>query len=100
MNINKITHSKCPHCRKHGIGFPKIGYRYNRLITCKYCGKKFKVNRALSITVLIILGVLGGICFIKTKEIFSNVPDWICYPLIFILLSVFEYFAPLEEYDD
>ena len=48
--------------------------------------KKFKVNRALSITVLIILGVLGGICFIKTKEIFSNVPDWICYPLIFILL--------------
>ena len=100
MKFENIKYSKCPNCKKHGISFYKTGHKYNPIICCKFCGKKFRVNRALSMTVIVLLAVLGGVAFREIKEIYPSIPTWTCYALYSFLWLAFEYFAPLEEYEE
>ena len=99
MMFEKITHSKCPNCKKHGLPFYKTSYKYNPLITCKFCGKKFAVNRVLSMTFLIAMLVLLGFVFQKLQEWFG-VPNWICCVLGVGGWLLFQYFAPLKEHEE
>ena len=100
MNIRKIINSKCPYCKKRGIQFYKTSYKYNPILTCRFCGKKFKVNRVLSITAIILLAVLVGVVSRKVEEFYPNIPMWSPYCIMILLWLVFEYFAPLDECDD
>lgn len=96
MNIERLKYSKCPNCKRRGLsGFRKTGYKYNPVLECEYCKKKFKVNRALSVTVDIGMAVIIGLIGQKT-----GMPLWICCIILLLLLAVFEYFAPLEEIED
>lgn len=97
METNKIKNSKCPHCKKYGLPFYKTSYKYNPIIICKYCGKKFKVNRALSLTALILLAIFMGVGIRIINENIFDIPMWVCYFLYVALWLAFQYFAPLEE---
>ena len=49
MNFEKLKYSKCPHCKKYGIGVMRgVGKTTTYVETCKYCGKKYRVNWALA----------------------------------------------------
>lgn len=100
MNINKIIYSKCPHCKQHGISLFKTGYKYNPILTCKYCGKKFKVNRVLYLFVLLLWCIFLGISYRLKDQFWPNIPYWISWIYSVIPLLLFEYFAPLEEESD
>lgn len=100
MKISHITNSKCPCCKKYGLPFYKTNYKYNPVVTCKFCGKKFKVNRALSLTVIILLAFSVVVGFKKVNDYIFNFPEWTIYFIGLALWHVFEYFAPLEEYED
>lgn len=97
MKISEIASSKCPICKKYGLPFYKTSYKYNPTITCKYCGKKFKVNRALSMITLISIAVLVVIGIRIIKENLFDIPGWVSYFMAFALWLAFQYFAPLEE---
>lgn len=100
MKINKITHSKCPYCKKYGLPFYKTSYKYNPVITCKFCNKKFKVSRILSMTVLILGGVAVGTIFRKIDENWFDMPTWLWCSIGGFLWLIFQYFAPLKEYKE
>lgn len=98
MNLEKLKFSTCPNCKKHGLpAFMKIGRRRNYILTCKYCGKKYQVNIALSIFFKISTAIgIAGLAVL----IWSEIPLWIPTVIWVCLFLVFEYYAPIEEYDD
>jgi len=100
QKFRKIFYSKCPNCGEYGIkAFNKMLRRYNPILTCKYCSKKFKMNMALSI--IFKCGIAALIAIFAA--IFNNVikmPLWIYCVIAIILLLLFEYFAPLEESEE
>lgn len=96
MKFENIKYSKCPNCKKHGLPFYKTGYKYNPIVICKFCGKKLSVNRFLSMTALIVMiASLGVAC-----QIIDDIPSWMVYLLGIAFWLVFQYFAPLEEYEE
>ena len=100
IDFNKIKYSKCPACKKHGISaFNKIGYRYNPVVECHYCKKKFSVNIALSIIMKIVISIFVGAIAIIVDTYIVKVPLLIWAIIALILLFLFEYFAPLSDAD-
>lgn len=100
MHFKNIKYSKCPYCKKHGLPFYKTSYKYNPVITCRLCGKSFKVNRALSMTILISITVLFGVTYQMINKYWFDIPSWIIYFLCIVFWLVFQYFSPLEEHDE
>ena len=101
MNFEKITHSKCPHCKKHGISaFFKTSYKHNPVIRCKYCGKKFKVNRAFSIIMILLIVLVVGISARIINENWFHIPLWLVCIIVILLFLISYYFAQLEDIND
>ena len=97
QKFRKIFYSKCPNCGEHGIkAFHKTLRRYNPIFKCKYCGKKFKMNMALSIVVKCGIAASIGIFGLNFNKVIK-IPLWIYCVIAIILLLLFEYFSPLEE---
>lgn len=46
--IEKVTHSKCPSCKKYGLDAMRGVGRSTYPIKCKYCGKRYRANWALT----------------------------------------------------
>ena len=102
MDMEKFKYSKCPHCKKYGIGaFRGISHTTNYDQTCKYCGKIYVFNWALSfILKIIITAFFGGIGFIINTYI-KNVPI-ILLTVVLTILAVFSFYlivriCPMEE---
>ena len=100
MKFENIKYSKCPNCDKHGLPICKIGYKFNPKITCRFCGKSFKVNRILSVTILILSAILLGVICRKINDYWFDMPSWIVDVLVIVYVLIFQYFAPLEEYEE
>jgi hypothetical protein len=98
MQENKVRYSKCPHCKQHGIpAFRKISYKYNPVVTCIRCGKRYAVNRALSVMGEIGIAALSGTAALLTK---THMPFWPWIIAALVAVCLFEYFAPLEDAED
>lgn len=96
--MTKLTHSKCPHCKQHGIrSFGKIGYKTNPVVTCKHCGKQFRVNWALSFLGKILIPSFIGFCGLFLKSV--GLPLWFWCVLAAVGFGLFEYIVPLEVVD-
>lgn len=96
--MEKFKYSKCPSCHKFGINaFGKIGHRYNPIVECKYCNKKYSVNIALSIFMKIIVPVLTCVFAKIFNQYLFKIPIWAMCIIVICELLAFEYFAPLEE---
>ena len=75
---NKLKYSKCPNCKKHGItAFFKIGRGTNSEVTCKHCGKVFKVNWAFSFIMKISIGIFWGIVARIFDRYVMEIPLWV-----------------------
>lgn len=95
----KFIRSKCPNCKKNGIEFWKTGTRYNPKLTCKYCGKTYKVSWTVSfVFILVWASSMGGLLSLFNNYVFK-IPKWLCYVIALIPFLIFEYFAPLKEVD-
>lgn len=101
MDIEKIKYSKCPNCKKYGINANRgIRYHYTDVETCKYCGKKFRVNSALAFILKCFVPLIyGGICLIINTYIFE-VPFWVIGMIGIILFLFVERICPMEEVKD
>ena len=96
--MEKLKYSKCPNCHKNGIkAFGNIGYRYNPIVECKYCNKKYSVNIALSIFMKIIVPVLTYVFTQIINQYLFKIPIWAMCIIAICGFFTFEYFAPLEE---
>ena len=100
MKLKQIKYSKCPQCKKHGLKIYKTSYKYNPVIICNCCGKKFKVNRFLSLVVLLVDAVFVGVVYRYINYNIIHIPIEISYIVGIVIWFLFQYFAPLEEYDD
>lgn len=98
LRLKKILYSKCPHCREHGIAaFGKYGKRGSRTMQCKYCNKKFKINPALGIIIIVGSMLIGiGLITLISTYLFSA-PGWIGGMIAILCWMLGEYFAPLEN---
>ena len=93
-----IKYSKCPHCKKYGIkAFFKTSHGHNPILTCKYCGKKYSVNIALSIFMKIFIPIFLGLIFLYLRNKNISIPFWIIAIIAILAFMIFEYFAPLDE---
>ncbi len=103
MNKNrfqKIKYSKCPICKKYGIfAFDKIGRRYNHILECNYCKKKFSVNIVVSIIMKILIPLFVGAIALIVNTYVTKVPFLIWAIITLVLWFIFEYFAPLSNAD-
>ncbi len=101
MNFEKLKYSKCPHCKKYGIGVMRgVGKTTTYVETCKYCGKKYRVNWALAFLLKIFIPcICYGICLIINTYIIK-IPTWIIMVVCVIsCLFVFR-ICPMEEEKD
>ena len=97
---NKLTHTKCPICKKYGIGFSRgIGYRSTYTETCSYCGEKFKVNPALAAILKIGIPVIFSIVFLLIKSFVIDLPNWLLIILILVIYFIALRFCPMENID-
>ena len=97
---NKLTHTKCPNCKKYGIGFFRgIGYRSTYTETCSYCGEKFKVNPALAAILKIGIPVFFSMVFLIIKSYVIDLPNWLLLIFILVLYFLALRLCPMEEND-
>ena len=103
MKENRITHSKCPYCSKHGIpAYFKWGKHLPKEVKCIYCEKTFKVpvwGCILRIVLPIFVGCLSGWIF----EYYGMNHDHSLYCgiiMAIITMFVYAYFAPLKKLDN
>lgn len=93
MILPKLKLSKCPHCQKHGLPFWKTGRRYNPVLVCKYCNKKYRVNIVLSIATKVLVPCLLGF-------LLRGIPMTLFIVICIIAILILEYFAPVEEINE
>lgn len=62
--------------------------------------KKYKVNRFLSLTVLLTDAVFVVAVIRYINDNIIHIPIEISYIVGIVIWFLFQYFAPLEEYDD
>lgn len=100
MKFENIKYSKCPYCKKHGIyGILKI-INPRKVFTCRFCGKKYTINSFLYYAMLIFVALFSGVFIMIFDKYILKIPDWLGYILSLAVLFLFEYFAPLEEYNE
>ena len=99
VNIERIKYSKCPNCGNYGIDAVKTYTKYNPTLTCKYCGCKFIVNRAMTIFVYIIIVIATGSVGGYFKYNVFDIPSWLIAIIALFFIKIFDYFAPLTKID-
>ena len=98
MINDKFMHTKCPNCKKYGIGFFRgIGYRSTYTETCVCCGEKFKVNPALAAILKIGIALFVSIVFLIIKTHIINLPNWLLLILLFVFYFVALRLCPMEK---
>ena len=98
MDIEKIKYSKCPHCKKYGIGaFRGIGIHLTYVETCRYCGKKFQVNWALAFILSASIPIIEGIICLIINTYIIKIPMWIAIILLMISYYLVVRVCPMEE---
>ena len=104
MDFKKIKYSKCPNCGEHGIPLLKSSKNHNLKLICKHCGSRYKVNRALTITVELAAAFFVAIPLRLILKKLLIPQDNLIFPVIclafLVIYIAFQYFAPLEELDE
>ena len=101
MNMEKIKYSKCPNCKKYGINANRgIHFHHTSVETCKYCGKKFKVNSALAFLLKCFFALVCGFFFLIINTYIIQVPFWIIGILSVFVYLLVERICPMEEEKD
>ena len=99
MDIEKIKYSKCPHCKKYGISaFRGISRNTTFVETCKYCGRRYRVNPALAfILTIVIAAAVCGIYFIVDTFFSIHIPNWVLGLLVGLSFLFSERYWPVDE---
>lgn len=102
MNMEKIKYSKCPNCKKYGISALRgIGRASTSVVTCKYCGKKYRVNSALALVLTVFIIIIGcTVSIIITDLLKVRISGWILGILFGIFTLFSERYWPMEEEKD
>lgn len=101
MDLEKIKYSKCPNCKKYGISALRgIGRASTSTVTCKYCGKKFRVNSALAffLTIAIVFACCSVSAMLNILSI--HIPALIVGILAGISVLFSQRYWPMEEEKD
>ena len=106
INWKKLTHSKCPGCKRHGLPALKTGRRFSSdTVYCKHCGRGYATN--MGINIIVELGSLALLFWANFKWIEPHVSEparqgifFVLFLLWLILCYGYEYFAPLHEREE
>lgn len=101
MNMEKLKYSKCPNCKKYGIGVSRgIRYHYTKVETCQYCGKKYQVNWALAFILNISIPIIWGVICLLINTYLIEIPFWIIIILFLCIYYLIIRICPMEEVKD
>ena len=101
MNFEKLKYSKCPHCKKYGISASRgISRASTYTVSCKYCGKKFRVNSALAFLLTIAIVFIYYSIYALLNILSINIPVLIIGILAGISVLFSERYWPMEEEKD
>ena len=101
MHMEKLKYSKCPNCKKYGIGVSRgIRYHHTKVETCRYCGKKYQVNYVF-INKQIIPQITGiEIFIVKANAYIMEIPFWIIIITFLCIYYLIIRICPMEEVKD
>ena len=101
MNMEKLKCSKCPNCKKYGIGVSRgIGLHSTYVETCRYCGKKYKVNWALAFILKIFIPLVWVSIMLIIDTYFVNISEWLVILFGLLILYLIIRICPMEEVKD
>ena len=101
MDIEKFKYSKCPNCKKYGISALRgIGRASTSTVTCKYCGKKFRVNSALALILTVLIIIIGCTVSVIADLFNVRISGWTWGILFGIFILISERYWPMEEEKD
>lgn len=101
MKFEKLRYSKCPNCKKYGIGAMRgVGRATTYVETCRYCGKKYRINWALAFLLSVFIAFFIGIVGLIINTYIMKIPTPILWPVCIISYYLVFHFCPMEEEKD
>ncbi len=106
MDWKKLTHSKCPGCKKYGLPSHRTGHKNSSIIlTCSECGRHYETNVGINIIAFFGSMILMALCIFRWIDpLQGSIPDWLlealrwgCGILWIFFLFLYDRFAPLKE---